>query len=166
MNEIHRPLPKARRNQLVRKELGREMLVYDQNSDQAHCLNATAALVWAHCDGLTTVAEMARLLEDEMKTPVPNEVVWFALEQLRKSRLLQEPWARPAQVEQMSRRVMVRRLGIAAAVTVPLVTSIIAPTAVAAATCILGQPGATCVNNGDCCSNSCVDNGRGVFQCT
>ena len=40
------------------------------------------------------------------------------------------------------------------------------PTAAAAATCILGQPGATCVNNGDCCSNSCVDNGRGFFQCT
>ncbi len=164
MNEIHRPLPKARRNQLVRKELGREMLVYDRSSDQAHCLNATAALVWVHCDGLTTVAEMARLLEHEMKTQVPNEVVWFALEQLRKSSLLQEPWATPAQVEPMSRRVMVRRLGIAAAVTVPLVTSIIAPTAAAAATCTLGQPGATCVNNGDCCSNSC--NGRGVFQCT
>src|SRR6266849_4012723 len=166
MNEIHRPLPKARRNQLVRKELGREMLVYDRRSDQAHCLNATAALVWAHCDGLTTVAEMARLLEDEIKTPVADEVVWFALAQLRKSRLLQESWGRPAQVEQLSRRVMVSRLGIAAAVAVPLVTSIIAPTAAAAATCFLGQPGATCVNNGDCCSNSCVDNGRGFFQCT
>ncbi|HSP62483.1 MAG TPA: PqqD family protein [Pyrinomonadaceae bacterium] len=166
MNGIHHPLPKARRNHLVRKELGREMLVYDRNSDKAHCLNATAARVWAQCDGRTTVAEMARLLEDEMKTPVADEIVWFALEQLRKSHLLQESWSTPAQVEQMSRRVMVRRLGIAAAVTVPLVTSIIAPTAVAAATCILGQPGATCVNDGDCCSNSCVDNGRGVFQCT
>jgi hypothetical protein len=166
MKEVDQPLPKARRNQLVRKELGREMLVYDRDSDQAHCLNATAARVWAHCDGRTTVAEMAQLLEDEMKTTVADEVVWFALEQLRRSRLLQEPWARPAQVEQMSRRVMVRRLGIAAAVTVPLVTSIIAPTAVAAATCILAQAGAPCVNNGDCCSDSCVDNGRGFFQCT
>ena len=166
MKEVRHPLPKARRSQLVRKELGGEMLVYDRDSDKAHCLNATAARVWAHCNGRTTVTEMARLLEDEMKAPVADEVVWFALEQLRKSSLLQEPWSRPAQVAQMSRRVMVRRLGIAAAVTVPLVTSIIAPTAAAAATCTLGQPGATCVNNGDCCSNSCVDNGRGVFQCT
>ena len=166
MKEVQHPLPMARRNQLVRKELGREMLVYDRNSDEAHCLNATAALVWAHCDGLTTVAEMARLLEDEMKTPVADEVVWFALEQLRKSRLLQESWARPAQMEQMSRRVMIRRLGIAAAVTVPLVTSIIAPTAAAAATCFLGQSGTPCVNNSDCCSNSCVDNGRSGFECT
>src|SRR5260370_12877185 len=124
MNEIHRPLPKARRNQLVRKELGREMLVYDRSSDQAHCLNATAALVWAHCDGLTTVAEMARLLEDEMKTPVPNEVVWFALEQLRKSSLLQEPWATPAQVEPMSRRFMSMPLPISPSSTFPPAPSI------------------------------------------
>src|SRR5216684_7882280 len=95
MNGVQ-PLPKARRNQLVRKELGGEMLVYDRNSDEAHCLNATAARVWAHCDGLTTVAEMAQLLEEEMKTPVADEVVWFALEQLTKSSLLQEPWVTPA----------------------------------------------------------------------
>jgi hypothetical protein len=142
------------------------MLIYDRNSDEAHCLNATAALVWAHCDGRTTVGEMAQLLADELKTPVADEVVWLALEQLRKSRLLQEPWAVAAPAELMSRRVMVRRLGIAAAVAVPLVTSIIAPTAAAAATCTLGQPGAPCANDADCCSNSCVDNGRGVFQCT
>ncbi len=163
MNEIHHPLPKARRNQLVRKELGGEMLVYDRDSDEAHCLNATAARVWAHCDGRTTVAEMARLLEEEMKTPMADEVVWLALEQLRKSRLLQEPWATPAHLGQMSRRVMVRRLGIAAAVTVPLVTSIMAPTAVAAASCL--PSGTTCTSDAQCCSNSCLDNGRGVFEC-
>ncbi len=140
------------------------MLVYDRERDEAHCLTATAARVWAHCDGKTTVAEMARLLEDEMKTPVADEVVWFALEQLRKNRLLQEPWARPAQIEQMSRRAMVRRVGIAAAVTVPLITSIIAPTAVAAASCL--PAGANCASNAECCSGACVDNGRGVFQCT
>jgi hypothetical protein len=164
MDEVDQCLPKARRRQLVRKQLGAEMLVYDQDNDEAHCLNATAAQVWAHCDGRTTISEMAGLLEDEMKAPVADEVVWLALEQLRKTRLLQEPWARP-QLESMSRRVMVRRLGIAAAVAVPLVTSIIAPTAVAAATCTIGFPGTPCVTNADCCSNNCVDNGRGGFQC-
>ena len=166
MNGIPQALPNARKHQLVTKKLGGEMLVYDRASDEAHCLNATAAQVWAHCDGQTTVAAMAQLLEEELKAPVQDEVVWFALEQLRKSRLLQEPWTRPPHMAQMSRRVMMRRLGIAAAVAVPLVTSIVAPTAAAAATCILGQPGAPCVSNAQCCSNSCVDNGRGGFQCT
>src|SRR5260370_7633415 len=107
---------------------------------------------------------MAQLLEDEMKTPVANEVVWFALEQLRKSRLLQESWVAPAQMEQMSRRVMVRRLGIAAAVTVPLVTSIIAPTAAAAATCV--QPGDLFTPNPQSSRNRCLANPPGLFQLT
>jgi hypothetical protein len=164
MNRIRPSLPRARKNQLVIKEVAGEILIYDRESDRAHCLNATATRVWARCDGQTTVTEMARLLEDEMKGPDADEFVWFALEQLRKSHLLEEPWAMPAQVEQMSRRVMVRRLGIAAAVTVPLVTSIIAPTAVAAASCV--HTGDLCTSNAQCCSNTCVDNGRGVFQCT
>jgi len=107
---------------------------------------------------------MAQLLADKMNAPVADEVVWFALEQLRKSRLLQEPFVRPAKMERMSRRVLVKRLGIAAAVTMPLVSSIVAPTAAAAATCRAN--GTTCTANSQCCSNSCVDNGRGVFQCT
>ena len=164
MKRTHQRLPKARKSQLVTREVAGDVLVYDRNSDQAHCLNPTAAMIWAHCDGTTTVAEMAQLLADKMNAPVADEVVWFALEQLRKSRLLQEPFVRPARMERMSRRVLVKRLGIAAAVTMPLVSSIVAPTAVAAATCRAN--GTTCTANSQCCSNSCVDNGRGVFQCT
>ena len=164
MNGIHQALPRARQGELVTRELAGEMLVYDRNSDKAHCLNSTAALVWAHCDGQTTITEIARLLSAEMKTPVRDEVVWFALTQLEKSDLLQEPWARQTKKEQISRRALVKRLGIAAAVTVPLVTSIVAPTAASAASCRAN--GATCTSNAQCCSNSCVDNGRGVFNCT
>lgn len=162
MNGIHLRLPRARKSQLVTREVAGELLVYDRNSNQAHCLNPTAALVWAHCDGRTTIAKMAQLLEDEMKVPVANEVVWFALEQLNKSDLLDDSYIRPAQP--MSRRGLVMRLGVAAAVTVPFIRSITAPTAAQAATCL--PAGATCTANADCCSNSCVDNGRGVFQCT
>ena len=167
--KIDRALPKARKNQIITKEIAEEVLVYDLDRDEAHCLNPTAARVWSHCDGVTTIAEMARRLTDELQAPVASEVVWLALEQLRKARLLEEPlwqetFARSAQAEQMSRRALVRRLGLAAAVTLPLVTSIVAPSAVAAASC--RPPGAVCTANADCCSNSCLDNGRGFFQCT
>lgn len=169
MNEIHQPLPRARQSQLITRELAGEMLVYDRNNDEAHCLNPTAAFIWAHCDGETTIAQMAQLLAGELQTPVADEVVWLALKQLRKARLLsgplsQEPFTRPAPVEQMSRRALMRHLGVAAAVTLPLVTSIVAPSAAAAASCL--PTSATCTANADCCSNSCLDNGRGVFQCT
>ena len=152
-------LPQARTEGLVIRELPEEVLVYDLDRDKAHCLNQTAALVWKHCDGQTSVARMVRILEQEMQKPVPAEVVWLALQQLRKARLLTEPVERPGGGARLSRREMVRQLGWAAAVTVPLVTSIVAPTASQAVTC-LGS-GAACVTSAQCCSGTCT----GSFTC-
>ena len=121
---MHQPLPKARQSQLITKELAGEMLVYDLNTNKAHCLNPAAARVWAHCDGITTVAEMARRLAREMRTPVADEVVWLALEQLRKSNLLEESYVRPPQIGRLSRRALVKRLGVAAAVKTMTLRSI------------------------------------------
>jgi hypothetical protein len=164
MNEIHQPMPRARESQLITREIAGELLIYDRNSDRAHCLNQTAALLWSRCDGHTTIAEMCQLLEGEMNTPVGDEVVWLALDQLSESHLLQESFVRPVRLQELSRRTLMKRLGIAAAVTMPLVTSIVAPTAASAATC--AAAGAPCTVNSNCCSNSCVDNGRGGFECT
>jgi len=163
MNKTNHHLPKARKSQLITKEVAGELIVYDRESDRAHCLNSTAAFVWTHCDGRTSVARMARLLEDEIKAPVEHEIVLYALEQLNKSKLLDDSYAVIAPKQALSRRAVVR-MGVAAAVTVPFISSITAPTAAQAASCL--PSGATCASNGSCCSNSCVDNGRGVFECS
>ena len=156
-------LPKARKHQLVTRKLGAEMLVYDRKNDEAHCLNATAAIVWAHCDGRTTVGEISRLLAEGERAN--DDVVWLALAQLRKSDLLQQSSVpSPKRMTQMSRRVMMQRLGIAAAVSVPVVTSIVAPAAASAASCL--PTGTSCTTNAQCCSSNCADNGRGGFECT
>ena len=133
MSRTVQPLPKARIEQLVIKELGDETLVYDETNHEAHCLNRTAAFVWRHCDGRTSVAKIARLLTKEMNTPVSEQLVWFALSQLEKAQLLGKHLVRPINVVQISRRELMRRLGIAAAVALPLVTSIVAPTTAEAA---------------------------------
>ncbi len=164
MNERYLPLPKASSSQLVTREVAGELLVYDRTSDRAHCLNRTAAMVWERCDGVTTVEEACQSLEAELKVPVADEVVWAALDQLRESHLLPESFMLPATFKQMSRRTLMRRLGVAAAVSIPLVTSIVAPTAASAATC--RASGTACTSHADCCSNSCVDDGRGVFLCS
>ena len=52
-------VPKARHNKLVIQELEDEVLVYDLERNQAHCLNRTAALIWEHCDGKQTVWGLA-----------------------------------------------------------------------------------------------------------
>jgi hypothetical protein len=163
MNGIHQPVPRARKSQLVTREVAGELLIYDRNSNQAHCLNPTAALVWTHCDGITTVAEMAQLLEAEMKVPVGDDVVRFALEQLSKSDLLDSPYTR-TQTKRMSRRGAIMRLGVAAAVTVPFISSITAPTAAQAGTCL--PNGIACTSNAQCCSNNCANNGRGGTDCS
>src|SRR5882672_4307573 len=114
MNQIGHRRPLARQRELITKEIDSEMLVYELDTNQMLCLNSTAARVWANCDGRTTVSEMAKLLEDEMKTPIAEEVVWLALEQLSASRLLEETWTVPAPAAQLSRRSLVMRLGVAA----------------------------------------------------
>jgi hypothetical protein len=156
MQEKRQPLaPRARKEGLVIEELPDEVLVYDLKRDKAHCLNPMAALVWRHCDGETSMAEMVRLLQAELKTPVDEELAWFALDQLEKSLLLQERLTRPPG-GRLSRRELVRRLGLTAGITLPLITSILAPTVVEAASC--HHAGTSCATVACCPGCSCVFN--------
>jgi len=149
-------VPRARTEGLVIQELPDEVLVYDRDNDKAHCLNQTAALVWKYCDGKTTVSNMAQLLERDLKTEsVDENVVWYALDQLGKDHLLEETVVPPALLAGMSRREMVRVLGVAAVVAVPLVTSIIAPTPAQAATCTPSGGACTPGPGNLCCSGVC-----------
>ena len=146
-NRTEELLPVAREQGLIVEELtAEEVLVYDRERHKAHCLNHTAALVWRRCDGLTTVSEMAGLLEIELKMPVDDEIVWMALDQLGKSHLLDDRATRPAGKVRMYRREVIKRLGWAAAVALPLVSTILAPRAVEAVTCAVGSPCSTPTN--------------------
>jgi len=145
-------VPKARQEQLIVKELPDELLIYDLKHHQAHCLNETAALVWKNCDGRKTVDQLRELMEDNAGSPVPEEMVWLALDQLETFKLLDEAALKPAQFAGMTRRDMVRRVGIAA-IALPVILSIVAPTAQAQASGL--PPGACCVQKSDCASNSC-----------
>jgi hypothetical protein len=112
-----------------------ETLVYDLQRHRAHCLNAPAAFVFKYCDGTRSVRQLATGLAQETGAPVDVECVWLALEALDRARLLREPVVRPPRAGRLSRREVVRRLGVA--VLLPAVTSILAPTpAQAAATCV------------------------------
>jgi hypothetical protein len=150
-------LPRARRAQLIVKKLATETLVYDEESHEAHCLNQTAAFVWRHCDGRTSIAKMGQLLEKQAKTKVPEQLVWSALEQLEKSHLLEGPAFRARQMEGMSRRELIRRLGTGAVLALPVVVSIVAPTAAEAASTTCAPAGDPCNVNADCCAPARCD---------
>ena len=93
-------LPRARKHDLLVKELRDETLVYDLETNDAHCLNRTAALVWARCDGKTTAARMASLLQKELDPTVDEDLVWLTIAQLQRFRLIEkdesrrDPWLR------------------------------------------------------------------------
>ncbi|MBX3287245.1 MAG: PqqD family protein [Actinobacteria bacterium] len=122
--------PRARREGLTVETIDNEVLVFDEASQRMHCLNRSAALVWAYCDGRTPVAEMARRLGSELGVEADADVVHFALRQLAEQDLLEEAPALPSGGA-LTRRQLLARLG-AAAVIVPVVTSIAAPRPAAA----------------------------------
>jgi len=157
-------LPQRRTRNLVVDYLPDEVLVYDSDNDKAHCLNRSAALVWQSCDGDTAPSEIARQLQAELNADGGKDsraadcekMVWLALEQLERNQLLDQTAVAPAQFASLSRRRMIRGLGLAAAVAAPVITSIVAPTAAEAATLL--APGACCGNPNECASNSCNQN--------
>ena len=170
-------LPKARREAIITKEVDGELLVYDRERDRAHCLNETAAAIWRLCDGRTSVSEIALNLQKaegsrqkaegsdptpDTRRPTPDtQVVWLALDQLQRSHLLEEINSEAAQqktfwppaiggITNMSRREAVRRIGLGAAIALPIVMSMTAPTAVEAALSC-GHHCASCSTSADCC---------------
>lgn len=148
--------PLARTDGLIVKELVDEVLVYDREDDRAHCLNETAAFVWRRCDGRTTPRAIADLLGKEKNVKPDERIVWLALDQLQDRNLLARPVVPPPTLAGMNRRQMVRAMGIAAIVAVPVVTSIVAPTPAQAATCLAS--GSACTSSAQCCSGLCNAN--------
>jgi hypothetical protein len=146
-------IPEARKEGLVVQELSGEVLVYDRERNKAHCLNSTAALVWEYCDGKTSVAQIARAIEGEINAPVDEDVIWLGVEQLSKTHLLQERAKLPEHKSGLSRREVMKRIGLAAAVALPVVTSIMAPTAAQAANCF--SAGQACTTSAQCCIGPC-----------
>lgn len=128
--------PLARSSGLVIRHLPDEVVVYDTDNHQAHCLNRTAAAVFLHADGRRTLSEIAGLVGPG----AGRDTVRAALDQLAAAGLLASaPTEPPA-----SRREVLRRVGVGAVVLAPIVASLLVPTpAEAAATCI---PVASCTN--------------------
>jgi hypothetical protein len=148
--------PVARTESLIVKEVDGETLVYDLKTDKAHCLNETAARVWKNCDGEKTVSDIAHVLSRETKTNVNDDLVWLALDQLQKSKLIEEAPAKPVHLFGMTRRQMVARLGIAA-VALPAIVAIVSPTARAQAST---QPPNTCCKDPKDCAVDCIPDGN------
>ncbi|MDH3493386.1 MAG: PqqD family protein [Acidobacteriota bacterium] len=151
--------PSSRRNGIVVQDLQEETLVYDLESNKAFCLNETSALIWKACDGTRTVSEITDHVNRDLDDSANGALVEFALDQLLKEGLIEGYESNSHKQSGVSRRSVLKTLGLSTAVALPVVASLIAPPAsFAQSGCIVGMQspaGCPCNNNGDCI-NSCV----------
>ena len=159
MNNSQRPI--ARKSGLVVQEVPDEVLVYDLETNKAHCLNQSAAMIWKSCDGNNSVSEIAKLVESQAGGKVTEDFVWLAIDQLSENNLLEK--VIPSNFEGTSRREVIKKIGLASMVAIPVIASLVAPqSALAAASC-------ACVNVSSCgnspnagCPSTTRCNGSGL----
>ena len=127
--------PKARQDELITEEVGDELVVYDQRRKLAHSLNRTAALVWRHCDGQTSIAALAALLRSELDPVADEDLVLVAIDRLEAIHLLEGASGRTGEQARASRRQVVRKVGRIGVVSLllPVITTLVAPTPAQAA---------------------------------
>jgi hypothetical protein len=154
--------PVARKSGLVVQEVPDEVLVYDLDSNKAHCLNQTAALVWRSCDGRNSVADIAAIVEEQAGGKVTEDFVWLAIDQLSENALLEQQLK--ADFAGKSRREVMKKIGLASMIAVPVIASLVAPqSALAAASCNCNNPGScSAASRAGCPSTT---NCNGVGQC-
>jgi hypothetical protein len=124
--------PKARTNEIILKQLKDETLVYDLKTNRALCLNETLAMVWEHCDGFKSVDDIRIILENQLKAKVDNDLIILALDQLRSNDLLENEETTSGLFEGMSRREVIRKVGLTAMITLPMISIVTAPSAASA----------------------------------
>jgi hypothetical protein len=126
----------ARNKNIVVQNLEGEVLIYDLITNKAYCLNETSSMIWGMCDGKTSVTEMSRKLSLKLKQTVGEDLVWLAIDQLKKQDLLENSREIHTKLDGLSRREIIRRVGLASAVALPAISSLVAPTAaMAQSTC-------------------------------
>lgn len=149
---------KVRQNDIVLQELKGELLIYDLQTNRAFCLNQTSALVWYECDGEKSFNEISQTIGKKLNTPTNDELVWLVLDELRKNNLLANDSGIARNFNGMSRRQVLRKVGLASLVALPLISSFTAPSALAAqSACVLAGLQATAT-----ASNT---DGQGLLTC-
>lgn len=137
----------ARQNGIVVQEMPDEVLVYDLDTNKAHCLNHSAAFVWKSCDGSNTVGDIVKQFKATGGGKVTEDFVWLAIDQLHETGLLQNEVA--PKFEGQSRRQVIKTIGLASMVALPVIASLVAPTsALASVSC-------TCTASSSCAGRAC-----------
>ena len=131
--------PVARDKDLVIQKLNDEIVVYDLKTNNALYLNETSAAIWNLCNGSRSVSDIRKKLRDEFDTVVSSDFINFAIYQLRRDKLLSGDDEIDRYLKKFSGRWAIKKLGHGSMMALPSITSVTAPTAIAAS-CLAVPP--------------------------
>ena len=127
-------LPRARNIDIVVQSLSHELLIYDLKTHQAYQLNETSMIVFQACGDKQTFADLRgryRFSED---------LIHLTLDKLNDAHLIEDY---QSELTGISRREVVRKVGLASVITLPVISVLVAPHPAQAAS-------GSCTINGAC----------------
>jgi hypothetical protein len=119
--------PLARNRNLVIQQADDELLVYDLDTNKAICLNKTSAFIWENCNGNRSFQQIGEAVEKKFGELVSEDFIKFAVEQLKKENLIENKDDVVTDFNGMSRREVIKRIGLGSMVALPIIASLTAP---------------------------------------
>lgn len=137
-------LPKARTSHIIEQEADKELLVYDLRTNKAFQLNETSKIVYRACGEMSF---------DELRHrfKFTDELIYFTLDELKASDLIED--YESSRFTGMSRREVIKKVGLASMTALPVIVSIAAPSAAAAASLTVCQR-TNCIDGNAACNNA------------
>ena len=86
-------------------------------------------MVYQLCDGKNSISDIRSSIAEKLNQPVNNDWIWLALAGLKKDKLLEESESFEIDFNGLTRRQVIKQVGLASMIALPLVSSVIAPTA-------------------------------------
>ncbi|HRH43001.1 MAG TPA: PqqD family protein [Pyrinomonadaceae bacterium] len=158
---------------VIVQELDGEILIYDLGNNKVFCLNETSALIWQLCDGKKDVDAISSELSKKLNSNVTPEFTWFALNELKKKKLVDCETPTPVELKGLNRREVIKRIGIGSMIALPVVAALTAPQAIHANSACVPGGACTCsmdVGMGNSCepimnvANRCVNTNCNCIQ--
>lgn len=144
------------------QRLNDEVLIYNLTTNEAFCLNDTAAKVFNACDGRATFDELKR------QHRFTDDLIHLTLAELERKGLLESYQSN--HFVGLTRREVIKRVGLATMIALPVISSLAAPAAASAASTTRAANGQSCstANSGSsrqCLSGYCAQTSDGTLRC-
>ena len=124
--------PVARKNDLYTTDVGDETVVYDKLTSNAHSLNGLTTIVWNACNGKNRIESLLTHVQKSGFPDANEDLIWAAIDELLEVKLLVEFPTHTEDNKKLNRRKALRLMGMGAAASVPLISSIEVQPAIAA----------------------------------